>query len=103
MFDRCESAEACELIPCFGNTRKARNCIIIATNRMLSSIQIAALFEEAALKFVRLALACCHEKRRERPKMSDTLAQLNEIERMVAVANGREPEESLPPPVGMTS
>ena len=62
----------------------------------LLCLQIDNLYNEAALKFVRLALACCHEKRKERPKMADTLAELNEIERMVAVADGREPEESVP-------
>ena len=58
--------------------------------------KIEPLHKEAALKFVDLALSCCHEKRRGRPKMADTLAELNEIERMVAVAHGREPEEAVP-------
>jgi len=57
--------------------------------------QIDSLYQEAALKFVHLALSCCHEKRKGRPKMSTTLAELNDIERMVAVAHGREPEESI--------
>ena len=62
----------------------------------LNLTQIPPLHEEAALKFVRLALSCCHEKRKERPKMAVTLSELNDLDRTVAVASGREPEDSMP-------
>ncbi|CAK8690318.1 unnamed protein product [Clavelina lepadiformis] len=70
------------------------------SNEMLMELidpQIAKLPPEIALRFVKLSLSCCHEKRKERPKMADTLSILEQINRSLSTSCGKELDDFLPP------
>jgi len=56
---------------------------------MLMWVQIKWLNRGLALRYVRLALKCCHEKRNKRPKMADTLAELEDIDQALAKGSRR--------------